>query len=375
MMVMEDSILELLHVSKKFGGYRAVEDMSFAVRPGQTIALLGASGSGKTTTLRMIAGFLDPDQGSILIGGRDVRGVRPYERNVGLVFQDYALFPHLTVAQNIAYGLRQHRRPKAEIADRVEAMCRLVRLQGFEGRRPAELSGGQQQRVALARAMAVEPQLLLLDEPLSALDAKLRHELRFELKQILRDTNCTSLIVTHDQEEAMSLANQVVVMHQGRKLQEGTPAEIYGAPQSRTVAEFIGRTNWFEGQMGRPNGGVLREFLSEDGTLLIPDRFHLVGSPWHVCVRPERLMILGADRQDDELNVVQGTLKNAALLGAEIHYLIQLKSGRVALVVEQNRDQLIPEDGTPLKLGFRPSDCTIVPANGTVPAVNYIRQY
>jgi putative spermidine/putrescine transport system ATP-binding protein/putrescine transport system ATP-binding protein len=360
-----DAILELHHVTKNFAGYRAVDDVSFAVRPGQTIAVLGASGSGKTTTLRMIAGFLEPDQGSILIAGRDMRGVRPYERNVGLVFQDYALFPHLTVAQNIAYGLHQHRRSKADITARVDAMCQLVRLQGFEGRRPAELSGGQQQRVALARAMAVEPQLLLLDEPLSALDAKLRHELRFELKQILQDTNCTSLIVTHDQEEAMSLADLVVVMHQGRKLQEGSPAEIYGAPQSRTVAEFIGRTNWFEGQLGEPNGGVFREFLSEDGRLLIPDRSYLAGSTWHVCVRPERVIILGPDKQDDELNVVRGTLKNAALLGADIHYLIQLKSGRVALVVEQNRDQPIPESGSPVKLGFRPSDCTVVPANTT----------
>jgi ABC-type Fe3+/spermidine/putrescine transport system ATPase subunit len=360
-MAPEDPILELRQVGKTYGGYRAVEDVSFAVARGQIVALLGASGSGKTTMLRMIAGFLEPDHGSILIGGRDMQGVRPYERNIGLVFQDYALFPHLTVAQNIAYGLRQHRRSKAEIAARVDALCGLVRLRGFEGRRPAELSGGQQQRVALARAIAVEPQLLLLDEPLSALDAKLRHELRFELKQILRNTNCTSLIVTHDQEEAMSLADQVIVMHQGRMLQEGSPTSVYRAPANRVVADLIGRANWLDGRLSSA-AGALAEFLGDDGHFVVPNRPGLDGKPCQLCVRPERLIIVRPEASADGINLLEGRLVNAAFLGKEVHYAVQLASGREVLIVESARDQEIPPPDSLMRIGFRPADCIVIPA-------------
>jgi putative spermidine/putrescine transport system ATP-binding protein/putrescine transport system ATP-binding protein len=360
MTVMDEPILELRRVGKNFSGFRAVDDVSFSVGRGQTIALLGASGSGKTTTLRMIAGFVEPDSGAILIAGRDMRGVRPYERNIGLVFQDYALFPHLTVAQNIAYGLRQRPHAKDEVASRVEALCRLVRLQGFEGRRPAELSGGQQQRVALARAIAVGPELLLLDEPLSALDAKLRQELRFELKQILRETNCTSLIVTHDQEEAMSLADQVVVMHQGRLLQEGPPTAIYGAPASREVADLIGRANWFAGRLGGVAAGALAEFLGDDGRFLVPHRAEFEGRSCQLCVRPERLVILRPDEGAEGINLLQGRLVNAAFLGKEVHYAIRLASGREMLIVEPARDQAIPAADSVIRVGFRPADCVVI---------------
>jgi ABC-type Fe3+/spermidine/putrescine transport system ATPase subunit len=356
---MAEPILELCNVGKHFAGIWAVSDVSFAVRKGQTIALLGPSGCGKTTTLRMIAGFLEPDLGAIRIGGRDMARVPPYERNIGLVFQDYALFPHLTVEQNIAYGLRQRRLGQNEIAARVRAMIELVQLGGYEAYRPAALSGGQQQRVALARSIAIAPELMLLDEPLSALDAKLRQELRFELKHILLAANCTALIVTHDREEAMSLADHVIVMHYGRILQEGAPATIYAAPQSRAVAEFIGRANWFDGRLGALVDGY-REFLSPDGPLLIADRPELVGRSCHLCVRPERLVILETGEPNGRLNVVDGSLETVAHLGAEIHYVVRLPSGRMLLVFEQNRDQPIPDIGKPLRLGFRPNDGVLI---------------
>src|SRR6516164_8702491 len=247
---MTATVLELNGVSKRYGNTPAVVDVSFAVHSGQTFALLGPSGCGKTTILRMIAGFVEPDDGSLMLGGREMRGVRPHERNVGLVFQDYALIPHLTVEQNVAYGLRQRGVPRDAAAVRVGEMLALVRLANFADGRPSGLSGGQQQRVALARAMAVTPEVMLLDEPLSALDAKLRQELRSELKQILQAAHCTTLIVTHDQEEAMSLADEIIVMDRGRILQRGDAPAIYHAPLTRTVAEFIGRTNWFEGTLG-----------------------------------------------------------------------------------------------------------------------------
>jgi ABC-type Fe3+/spermidine/putrescine transport system ATPase subunit len=347
-------------VSKRYGDVPAVIDVSFSVASGQILALLGPSGCGKTTTLRMIAGFVEPDAGSIHIGGRDMRDVRPHERNVGLVFQDYALFPHLTVEQNIAYGLRQRGDATDAVARRVGEMLALVHLEGFGARRPAGLSGGQQQRVALARAMAITPEVMLLDEPLSALDAKLRQELRFELKQILRVAQCTTLIVTHDQEEAMSLADEIVVMDHGRILQQGNAAAIYHAPRTRAVAEFIGRTNWFEGKLGRTLTPEYREFVTVEGRFMVPADASTDGAIGQFCVRPERLRILPADEPAGEgLNLVQGTLVSAAYLGSEIHHAIVLGSGRTVICVEQNRDQAIPVAGTSLRVGFRPADCIL----------------
>jgi putative spermidine/putrescine transport system ATP-binding protein/putrescine transport system ATP-binding protein len=353
-------VLELRQVSKRFGDAPAVLDVSFAVQSGQILALLGPSGCGKTTTLRMIAGFVAPDQGSIEIGGRDMRDVRPHERNVGLVFQDYALFPHLTVEQNIAYGLRQRGDARDAITRRVSEMLALVHLEGFGARRPAGLSGGQQQRVALARAMAVTPAVMLLDEPLSALDAKLRQELRFELKQILQVARCTTLIVTHDQEEAMSLADEIIVMDHGRILQQGDAAAIYHAPQTRTVAEFIGRTNWFEGKLGKRLTPEYREFVTAEGPFMVPADAATDNAIGQFCVRPERLRILPADEPAGEgLNLVQGTLVSAAYLGAEIHHAVVLASGRTVICVEQNRDQAIPAAGTACRIVFRPADCIL----------------
>ena len=249
--------VEVQDVSKHFGHVTAVDRISFTVDSGAVIALLGPSGCGKTTILRIIAGFETHDTGTITIGGQSVAGKRPYERNVGLLFQDYALFPHMTVIQNVSYGLRQRGFEKARIQQRVNEMLDLVKLAGVEQRRPAQLSGGQQQRVALARALAIGPEVMLLDEPLSALDAKLRVELRIELKEILRSVGSTTIVVTHDQEEAMSLAEHVIVIDEGRIRQQGTPTEIYARPANKFVAEFIGRSNWFAGGLrSGPTAGV-----------------------------------------------------------------------------------------------------------------------
>jgi putative spermidine/putrescine transport system ATP-binding protein/putrescine transport system ATP-binding protein len=359
---MTATVLELNGVSKRYGNTPAVVDVSFAVHSGQTFALLGPSGCGKTTILRMIAGFVEPDDGSLMLGGREMRGVRPHERNVGLVFQDYALFPHLTVEQNVAYGLRQRGVPRDAAAVRVGEMLALVRLANFADRRPSGLSGGQQQRVALARAMAVTPEVMLLDEPLSALDAKLRQELRSELKQILQAARCTTLIVTHDQEEAMSLADEIVVMDRGHILQQGNAAAIYHAPRTREVAEFIGRTNWFEGELGATVGPNLMEFLSADGRFIVAASTAARDSAMRsFCVRPERLrVVVGSDlRGDDGLNLLRGTLLSAVCLGAEIHQTIMLESGRKLICVDQSRDQAIPSAGCAVVIAFRPSDCII----------------
>ena len=249
---------------------------------------LGPSGCGKTTTLRLIAGFEDLDRGSIEIAGEAMNGKRPYERNVGLLFQHYALFPHMTVLENIAYGLKRRGWPKSELADRVAAMLRLVQLDGFESRYPWQMSGGQQQRVALA----TKPKLVLFDEPLSALDANMREELRTELKQILGSVGTTTIVVTHDQDEAMSLADRIVVMNRGRIEQDGTPDEIYARPKTHFVATFVGRANWLRGTIASPHVDGLAQFVTQAGSTLIvypaPDAINGDGS---VGIRPERMVI------------------------------------------------------------------------------------
>jgi ABC-type Fe3+/spermidine/putrescine transport system ATPase subunit len=249
--------LELQHLTKKFGDFTAVDDMNLSVAEGEMIALLGGSGCGKTTTLRMIAGFTEPFSGTILVDGKDVRSIPPYRRNVGIFFQNYALFPHMTVFENVAFGLKLQKLPKAEIRERVENMLSLVKLVGLDRRYPRELSGGQQQRVALARAMVTRPTILLLDEPLSNLDAKLRVEMQVEIKRIQKELGITTIIVTHDHEEAVSLADRVIVMNAGRVQQIGTPQEIFDRPVSPFVADFMGFSTFLHGVAGPEENGLL----------------------------------------------------------------------------------------------------------------------
>ncbi|MCA0317189.1 MAG: ABC transporter ATP-binding protein [Proteobacteria bacterium] len=289
-------------VSKSYDGrVRAVDAVSLDVKPGEFFSLLGPSGCGKTTTLRMIAGFETVDTGRIRVGDRDVTDVPVHKRDMGMVFQSYALFPHRTVAENVAFGLRMRKVPKAEIEERVRAALALVALTGFEDRRPGQLSGGQQQRVALARAIVIRPPVLLCDEPLGALDRKLRQQMQFELKQLQKELGVTLVFVTHDQEEALAMSDRIAVMNAGRIEQIGTPTEIYDRPRTRFVADFIGEINLIE----RPGGKAL-------------------------AVRPEKI-VLGAPGA-----VLDGTIDSASFLGGQTLYRVALSDGRQMLVKETN---------------------------------------
>jgi ABC-type Fe3+/spermidine/putrescine transport system ATPase subunit len=269
------------------GALQILKDVSLTVDEGRCLALLGPSGCGKTSTLRAVAGFVRPSGGSISIGGRDVLGLPPHKRNIGLVFQDYALFPHMSVADNVAYGLRRRSVGRADIAKRVAAALETVRLQDFGARYPAQLSGGQQQRVALARALVIEPDLLLLDEPLGALDRKLREEMQGELKRIQRETGITTIIVTHDQEEALSLADQVAVMFDGQIAQVDAPARLYRQPATRRILEFLGEANVLPGEVSALGVSVA------GGAVTLPANVagSAAGTRVLAAVRPERIVL------------------------------------------------------------------------------------
>jgi ABC-type Fe3+/spermidine/putrescine transport system ATPase subunit len=361
------SILELRNVVKRYGQTVALDGISFAVDPGQIVALLGPSGCGKTTTLRMIAGFEHPDSGSLTIEGVEMHGRRPYERNVGLLFQDYALFPHMTVEENISYGPRIRRIAANELTHRVASLIGLTRLAGLEGRRPSELSGGQQQRVALARALATSPQLLLLDEPLSALDAKLRQELQIELKEMLAAIGRTTIIVTHDQDEAMALSERIIVMDRGSIIQDGTPSEVYRRPATRFVAEFIGRSNWFVGRLGDLVGDDEQDFHTVSGQRLsVLPRDDLNGSAVDVCIRPEHISIefgdVAAEVVVPRKTVLHGRLATTIQIGAFAHYVVEIAPRGRMLIVEQDRSERRPDVGAPVRVSFHARDCILIPA-------------
>ena len=362
---MQDStepVVVFRNVSKRFGSTAAVDAMSFTVAAGETLSLLGPSGCGKTTTLRLVAGFEQPDAGTIEIAGQAMAGKRPYERNVGLLFQHYALFPHMTVAENIGYGLKHRSWPKAEVGGRIAEMLRLVRLEGFDARRPGQLSGGQQQRVALARVLATKPKLVLLDEPLSALDAKLREELGLELKQILSTVGSTTIVVTHDQDEAMSLADRIIVMNRGRIEQLGTPGEIYARPRTAFVASFIGRTNWFSGSGAAGAAASIQRLITNNGTAL---NARTVDNPpagdWRVCVRPERIAIMPQHTAaaDPDANVLTGEVVSIVNMGAQLHYGCQTAEGRI-MIVQPNRQGPLFQIGESVCLHFGAGDCVLL---------------
>ena len=356
--------VEFINAVKRFGDVTAVDGVSFSIAGGETVALLGPSGCGKTTILRIIAGFERPDAGAVRIAGEDVTRLRPYQRNVGLLFQHYALFPHMTIAENVAYGLRYRGCPRNEIDDRVTQMLELVRLPDFGHRKPHQLSGGQQQRVALARALATRPGLVLLDEPLSALDAKLRQELRAELKQVLAAVDATTIVVTHDQEEAMSLGERVFVMKSGTIVQEGPPNEVYGQPRSRFVAEFMGRANWFRGRL-EAHGNGLAAFVGANGMKLVVSTPHDTAgrSEVDLCVRPESidLMPLQAAATSGERNRIPGQVLEVTPLGAMRQILVELQGGGQVLAVQPNRGGDLHGLGQPVIVGLPAEGCVVVP--------------
>jgi putrescine transport system ATP-binding protein len=329
--------IRIERVTKKFGDFVAVDDVSLDIYKRELFCLLGGSGCGKTTLLRMLAGFEEPTSGKIFIDGVDMARTPPYERPVNMMFQSYALFPHMTVEQNVAFGLKQDKVPKEEIVRRVREMLELVRLEQFVKRKPHQLSGGQRQRVALARALVKRPKLLLLDEPLGALDKKLREHTQFELVNIQEQLGVTFVVVTHDQEEAMTLSTRIGVMNHGEIIQVGTPKDIYEYPNTKFVAEFIGNVNMFEGRLVEDEPDHVRIQIAELGATIFVD--HGVSSApeavvW-VAIRPEKINV-SVDRPDQTENVLAGTVKEIAYLGDMSIYLIELENGCVMRVTQPN---------------------------------------
>jgi putrescine transport system ATP-binding protein len=328
------------NVSKRFGTVAAVDRVSLDIYQGEFFALLGPSGSGKTTLLRMLAGFEVPTEGRVLLGDQDLTGVPPYRRPVNMMFQSYALFPHLTVAGNVAFGLKQDRLPRDEIAARVKDMLALVKLDAFAHRKPHQLSGGQRQRVALARALVKRPKVLLLDEPLAALDRKLREDTRFELMHLQSGLGLTFVIVTHDREEAMTLAGRMAVMDHGRIVQVATPAEMYEQPRSRFVAEFIGDVNLIEGGLAAvgPDGAVIE---SAAGRLRAADAGNAkAGTQVCLAVRPEKVRI-SLERPADAANCVTGQVVDVGYLGDVSIYHVRLRNGVVMTATATNLTRLV----------------------------------
>jgi putrescine transport system ATP-binding protein len=324
-------------VTKKFGEFVAVNDVSLKIYRGELFCLLGGSGCGKTTLLRMLAGFEQPTTGRISIDGVDMTGIPPYERPVNMMFQSYALFPHMTVEQNVAFGLKQDGVPKAEIATRVADMLNLVKLTQFARRKPHQLSGGQRQRVALARSLVKRPKLLLLDEPLAALDKKLREHTQFELVNLQEQLGVTFIVVTHDQEEAMTLASRIGVMDAGRIVQIGTPKDIYEYPNCRLVAEFIGNINVFQGQLIEDEPDHVRIASPEmEGTIYVNHGVSAASDAvvW-AAVRPEKVHLsLEPPQQQD--NFTRGVVKEIAYMGDMSIYLVQLSTGKMMRVTQPN---------------------------------------
>jgi spermidine/putrescine transport system ATP-binding protein len=329
--------VELRDVVKRFGDVVAVDCVSLRIRDGEFFSLLGPSGCGKTTTLRMIAGFEQPTEGEVFIASKPVAGVPAFERDTNMVFQNYALFPHMTVAQNVAFGLEMKRVLRTEINRRISEALEMVRLPGMEDRRPDQLSGGQQQRVALARALVNRPAVLLLDEPLGALDLKLRKEMQLELKDLQDRVGITFVYVTHDQEEALTMSDRIAVMHQGRVLQIGTPTEIYERPNCRFVADFIGETNFLEGQVVAQENGHITVMIRPDVKVrVLVGEADITDSQVTVAIRPEKLRLLSEPLPSAE-NCLPGVIQEVVYIGTDTHFQISLCEGLTIRVRQQNR--------------------------------------
>ncbi len=331
--------VRISNVTKKFGDFTAVDNVSLDIRRGEIFCLLGGSGSGKTTLLRILAGFETPSSGSVLIDGTDMSTIPPYERPVNMMFQSYALFPHMSVEKNVAFGLEQEGLSRAEVGRKVGEILEIVKMQGFGARKPHQLSGGQRQRVALARALVKRPKLLLLDEPLAALDKKLREHTQFELINIQQRLGVTFIVVTHDQEEAMTLGTRLGVMNHGRIVQVGTPSDIYESPANRFVADFIGSVNMFEGQVSEEGPEGVRVSCAELGGTVRAERTVscVRGATVWTAIRPEKISISrrqpAAGAGD---NAVRGTVREIAYMGDLSIYLVQIEAGTTVRVTLPN---------------------------------------
>jgi spermidine/putrescine transport system ATP-binding protein len=351
--------VRLSNVTKTFGEFVAVDDLTLEIAEGEFFSLLGPSGCGKTTTLRMIAGFEEPTRGEISVAGEPVRGVPPYRRPVNTVFQSYAIFPHLNVFDNVAFGLRRAGVKGEELRQRVTEACAMVQLEGFEKRRPGMLSGGQQQRVALARALVNRPKVLLLDEPLGALDLKLRKEMQLELKSLQHEVGITFVYVTHDQEEALTMSDRIAVMNEGRVQQVADPATLYELPRNRFVASFIGQTNVFSGTVESASGdrvtlrtraGASIEAVAAEGDAAE------AGSEAHAAVRPEKVRF-GADGE----NSLPGVVKQLVYLGVSTQYIVQLEDGTTLVLYQQTvHDGSGPREGEGVSVTWDARNCRVL---------------
>jgi spermidine/putrescine ABC transporter ATP-binding subunit len=362
-------VVQFVRVSKRFGDVTAVDDVSFDVYRGEFFSLLGPSGCGKTTTLRLLAGFEEPDDngGQVRLLGQTVNKKRPYERQLSMVFQNYALFPHLSVARNVAFGLEQRRTPSHEIAERVRRALEMVRLKPdmFSQRMPSQLSGGQRQRVALARALVLEPAILLLDEPLGAIDLKLRKEMQLELKALNKQLGTTFIYVTHDQEEALTMSDRIAVMDNARVAQLGTPAEIYENPRTAFVAKFIGESNFFEGHATRQSDGRWLIGGAVEGAFRVPHHPLLTeGGGVRIAVRPEWMDVWRPDEVPPGENALTGTIRDIIYLGETMHVIVTVPGVGDVTVAVRNEGQLIKplawKRGEAAAVAWLPEDCQIL---------------
>jgi spermidine/putrescine transport system ATP-binding protein len=361
-------MIELRGVTKRFGSFTAVDDVSLSIQPGEFLTLLGPSGCGKTTLLRMLSGFERPTQGQVFLNGQDVTALPPNQRDVNQVFQGYALFPHLNVRDNIAFGLRMKKVPRLEIEQRVNEAVGMVSLEGFESRKPSQLSGGQRQRVALARAIVNCPKVLLLDEPLSALDAKLRSAMQLELKRLQARLGITFVFVTHDQEEALTMSNRIAVVHQGKIEQLGTAAEIYHHPRTRFVADFIGQSSIVTARVIAREDRRLRVNVADDFDLLIETPAVPVGDEIEIAIRPEKIFLLREPAAGE--NVFAATVTEVIFKGATADIQLRTRSGLPLLaafsgMTATNRP---PQPGDKVFCQVHPSDITLLSAESPIPS-------
>ncbi|MGF7161171.1 spermidine/putrescine ABC transporter ATP-binding subunit [Rhodoligotrophos appendicifer] len=349
------SEVDIRHVSKHYGTVAALDDVSLTLADGEFFGLLGPSGSGKTTLLRSIAGFVEPEAGQILIDGQDVSRISTHRRDIGMVFQNYALFPHMSVFDNVAFALSVRRVSQAETRARVAEMLALVQLTGYEERRPRQLSGGQQQRIALARALVSRPRVLLLDEPLGALDKNLRQQMQVELRQIQKEVGITTVLVTHDQEEALTLSDRIAIFREGQVVQTGKPDAVYERPRSRFAADFLGAANFLPGQVA----GTGMVALADGQTIATEDQLPTTGQPVTLTVRPEKFTINAPNAEGQNRLSVQ--IIQPIYMGASITY--RVKAGATELTVfHQNRDAQIHEPGTQVELTWSPAHTGVIEA-------------
>jgi spermidine/putrescine transport system ATP-binding protein len=356
--------VELRKVFKVFNGETAVRGIDLDIRKGEFFSILGPSGCGKTTTLRLIAGFEEPTGGDVLIRGRSMNRVPAHQRPVNTVFQSYALFSHLTVWDNIAFGLRIKKCNNSEVQQRVGEALNLVKMNDFAKRFPAQLSGGQQQRVALARALVNRPTVVLLDEPLGALDLKLRKEMQVELSNLHQELGVTFVMVTHDQEEALSLSDRIAVMNGGRVEQIGTPSEIYESPLTPFVADFIGDTNLFQGKIDESYSSLLHVVTDKGLKISVRPQDSWNGADSRdvvISVRPEKIQV-GLNEPSDQMNCYEGRLKHVMYLGTHVHYVVELLTGESLTVLQPNRPESLIDLHTPVHVYWSAADCLALAA-------------